>query len=89
LSAAWKPRSPVSAALQAEKQSTLSEFRKVNLVVSRMEAKITGGLATQTQSVVCTTPHYTSLVRVEDIGQGNSNTTSHHIATLRILTTQV
>jgi len=65
----------VSAALQAEKQSTLSEFQKVNLVVSHIEAKITGGLATQTQSVGCTTPHHTSLVRAEDISQSNSNTT--------------
>jgi uncharacterized protein YoxC len=55
----------VSAALQAEKQSTLPEFQKVNLAVSRIEAKITGGLA------VCTTPHHTSLVRAEGIGQGN------------------
>ena len=65
----------VSAALQAEKQSTLSEFQKVNLAVSRIEAKISGGLATQTQSAVRTTPHHNSLVRAEDIGQGNSNTT--------------
>ena len=65
----------VSAALQAEKQSTLSEFQKVSLVVSRIEAKITGGLATQTQSVVCTTSHHTSLARAQDISQSNSNTT--------------
>jgi superfamily I DNA and RNA helicase len=45
----------VSAALQAEKQSALSEFHKANLVVSRIEAKITGGLTTQTQSAVCIT----------------------------------
>jgi len=65
----------VSATLQAEKQSTLSEFQKVNLAVSRIGAKITGGLATQTQFEVCTTSHHTSLVRAEDTGQGNSNTT--------------
>jgi seryl-tRNA synthetase len=65
----------VSAALQAEKQSTLSEFQKVNLPVSRIEAKITSGLATQTQSAVCTNPHHTSLVRAEGISQGKSNTT--------------
>jgi hypothetical protein len=64
----------VSAALQAEKQSTLSEFQKVNLAISRIEAKITDGLATQTQSAVCTTPHHTSLVRAEGIGQGNNKT---------------
>ena len=65
----------VSAALQAEKQSTLSEFQKVNLPVSRIEAKITSGLATQTQSAVCTKPQHTSLVRAEGIGHGNNNTT--------------
>jgi len=65
----------VSAALQAEKQSTLSEFQKVNLAVSRIEAKIASGLATQIQSAVCTIPHHTSLIRAEGIGQGNSNTT--------------
>jgi hypothetical protein len=65
----------VSAALLAEKQSNRSEFQKVNLAVNRIEAKIIGGLATQTQSAVYTTPHHTSLVRAEDIGQGNSNTT--------------
>jgi hypothetical protein len=65
----------VFAALQAEKQRTLSEFQKVNLAVSRIEAKITGGLVTQTQSAVCTTPPHTSLVRAEGIGQGNCNTT--------------
>jgi len=36
----------VSAALQAEKQSTLSELQKVNLVVSRIDGRITVGLAT-------------------------------------------
>jgi len=61
--------------LQVEKQSNLSEFQKVNLAVSRIEANISGGLATQTQSAVCTTPQRTSLVRAEGIGQGNSNTT--------------
>jgi hypothetical protein len=65
----------VPAALQAEKQSILSEFQKVNLAVSRTEAKITVWLATHTQLPVCTTPHHTSLVRAEDIGQGNCNTT--------------
>ena len=61
--------------MHAEKQSTLSEYQKVNLAVSRIESKISGGLATQTQSAFRTTPHHNSLVRAEDIGQGNSNTT--------------
>ena len=68
----------VPAALQFEKQSTLSEFQKVNLAVSCTEAKITGWLATQTQLAVCTTPHHSSLVRAEGIGQGNSKTPFHH-----------
>jgi hypothetical protein len=67
--------STVSAALQAEKESTLSEFQKVNLTVGRIEANITGGLATQTQSAIYTTPQHPSPVRAEGIGQGNSNTT--------------
>jgi hypothetical protein len=54
----------------------LSESQKVNLAVSCIEAKITAGLATQTQSDVCTTPHNTSLVRAEDVGQGNNNITA-------------
>jgi hypothetical protein len=58
----------VSAALQAEKQSTLSEFKKINVAVSCTEVKITVGLATQTQSAVCITPHHASLVRTEDTG---------------------
>jgi hypothetical protein len=53
--------------MQAEKQSNLSEFQKVNLAVSRNEAKITGGLATQTHSAVCTTPNHTSLVGAENM----------------------
>jgi hypothetical protein len=65
----------VSAALRAEKQSILSEFQNINLAVNHIEAKITVGLATQTQSAVCTTPHHSSLVRAEDISQGDSNTT--------------
>jgi len=44
--------------------------------MSRIEAKISGGLATQTQSAVRTTPHHTPLVRAENIGQGNSSTTA-------------
>jgi uncharacterized protein YoxC len=38
----------VSAALQAEKQSSLSEFKKINVAVSCTEVKNTVGLATQT-----------------------------------------
>jgi hypothetical protein len=66
----------VSVALQAEKQSTLSEFQKVKVAVSGTETRIIVGLATQTQSAVCITPQHTSLVRADDIGQGNSNTTA-------------
>ena len=68
--------------MQAEKQSTLSKFQKVNLNISHVESKVTGRLATQTgrlatqtQSAVCATPHHTLLFRAEDIGQGNSNAT--------------
>ena len=57
------------------KKSNLSEFQKENLPVSRIEAKIPGGLATQTQSAVRTTPHHHLLVTAENIGQGNRNTT--------------
>jgi hypothetical protein len=66
----------MSSALQFEKQNALSEFQKLNLAVSRIEANITAGPATQTQSAVCTTPNHTSPVRAEDIGQGNINTTA-------------
>ena len=58
------------------KKNTLSEFQKVNLAVSHIEAKITAGPATQIQSAVCTTPYHTLPVRAEDIGQGNNNTTA-------------
>jgi hypothetical protein len=49
----------VSAAMQAEKQNTLSEFQKVNLAVSHIEAKITW--ASYTNSISCLhhpTPHF-------------------------------
>jgi hypothetical protein len=69
-------RKAVSAASQSEKQNTLSEFQKVNLAVSYTEAKFTAGPATQIQSAFCTTPHHTSPVTAEYIGQGHNNTTA-------------
>jgi hypothetical protein len=66
----------VSAALQAEKQNTQSEFQKVNLAVSRIEARITGGLVTQTKSAVGTTPPHTLLEGADCIVQSNNNATS-------------
>ena len=42
----------VTDTLQTERQRNLSEIQKVNLAVSRLEAKITGGLAAQNQSAV-------------------------------------
>ena len=54
---------------------TLSEFGKLSLAVSRIEAEVHVGLATETYSALCTTPHHTSLVRAEGVVQGKSNTT--------------
>jgi len=42
--------------------------------VIRIESKISGGLATQTQSAVRTTPQHHLLIRAEDIRRGNRNT---------------
>ena len=42
----------VTDTVQTERQRSLSEIQKVNIVVSRLEAKITGGLAAQNQSAV-------------------------------------
>jgi hypothetical protein len=56
----------VSTAFLADKQNTFSEFQKVNLAISRIEAKI----------ACSATPHHSSLVRTEDVGQSSSKTTS-------------
>jgi len=42
----------VTDTLQTERQRNLPEIQKVNLAVSRLEAKISGGLAAQNQSAV-------------------------------------
>jgi hypothetical protein len=55
----------VSTAILADKQNSLSEFQKVNLVISQIEAKIASSA----------TPHYSSLVRDEGGSQSNSKTT--------------
>ena len=48
----------MSAALQSEKQNTFSEFQKVNLAVSRIEAKITAGKLHKFNQMFAT-PHTT------------------------------
>jgi hypothetical protein len=55
----------ISTAFLADKQNTISEFHKVNLAVSQIEAKIAASA----------TPHHSSPVRAEDVGQSNSKTT--------------
>jgi hypothetical protein len=54
-----------STAFLADKQNTVPVFRKVNLAISQIEAKIAGSAA----------PHHSSLVREEDVGQSNSKMT--------------
>jgi hypothetical protein len=55
----------VSTAILADKQNTVAEFQKVNLVISQIEVKIAGS----------TTPHHSSLVRAEGGSQSNCKTT--------------
>jgi hypothetical protein len=55
----------VSTAILTDKQNTLSEFQKVNLAISQIEAKIAGSA----------TPHHSSFVRTEDVGQSSSKIT--------------
>jgi hypothetical protein len=55
----------VSTAIMADKQNTLSEFQKVYLVISQIEAKVASSA----------TPHHSSLVRDEGGSQNNSKTT--------------